>query len=178
MPSPFRTVFIIVGATLLGVLTNACAQTQGIRPARGDTVIIGMIDTATHLRPDVYFGPRQRTRRIIREQRDLDELWSTLQSHVPVPRVDFSQKDVLVGGFGTYPSEGPTISIDTVLTRGEERIVVVRTTHLREACLVPSVVTAPFDIVVVPHDSTRTTRFVERSVHSSSCVPSLYPIRR
>lgn len=178
MYSPSRTAFILVGTALLGVLTNACAQTHGIQPALGDTVIIGITDTAAHLRREIWFGPRQRTRRVIREQRDLDALWSGLQAHVPTPRVDFSQKDVLVAGYGDYPAVGPTISIDTVLTRGLERIVVVRVTDLVGNCLVPSAVTAPFDIVVVPRDTARTTQFVERRARLTGCNPSPDPIRR
>jgi hypothetical protein len=178
MSSVFRSGWILVGTALLCVLMSACAQTLRIRATPGDRVIIGITDTAAHLRRDFYFGPHQPTRRVIRQQRDLDGFWSTLQTHIPPPTVDFSQRDVLAVGFGSHGSEGPTISIDTVLTRGQERIAVVRTTYLTEACLVPSVVTAPFDIVVVPRDSTRTTQFVERSVRSRSCFPSPNPIRR
>lgn len=178
MYSLSRTAVIIVGVALLGVLTNACAQTQRIRPALGDTVVIGMTDTAAHLYRELWFGPDYPIRRVIREQRDLDEFWSTLQTHIPPPTVDFSQKDVLAVGFGRYPTLGPTISIDTVLTRGSERIVVVGVRDLIGNCLVPSAVSAPFDIVVVPRDSTRTTQFAERRMRLTDCHPSPDPIRR
>lgn len=178
MPSLFRSGSRLIGATLLGVLMSACAQTQGIRPALGDTVVIGMTDTGAHLYRELWFGPDYPTRRVIREQRDLDEFWSTLQTHIPPPTVDFSQKDVLAVGFGRYKTLGPTISIDTVLTRGSDRIVVVRVRDLIGNCLVPSAVSAPFDIVVVPRDSTRTTQFAERRTRLTGCVPSPDPIRR
>lgn len=166
-----------VGATLLGVL-SACALVHGRSSAPRDVVIIGVADTAAHLYRQLWFGPDDPTRRVIREQRDLDEFWSTLQTHIPPPTVDFSRKDVLAVGFGRYAVTAPTISIDTVLTRGSERIVVVRVRDLMEECLVPSAVSAPFDLVVVPRDSIRTTQFAERRMLLTECHPSPDPIRR
>jgi hypothetical protein len=157
---------------------SACAQTRGRIPALRDRVIIGVADTAAHLYRDAEDGPHDPARRIIREQRGLDQLWSTLQHPLPAPRVDFSQSDVLVAAFGIHGSLGPTISIDTVLTRGAERIVVVRVTDVNEQCLVASELTFPVDIVVVPHESTRTTQFVERRARLPGCFPSPRPIRR
>lgn len=175
--SPFAS--MLISATLLGVLVGACAQSRGLTPAFRDSVIIGVADTGAHLyRGEPGNGRAEPTRSVIRNQRALNELWSTLQAHVPPPRVDFSQKDVLVARFGVHGSTGRAISIDTVLTGAAQRIVVVRVTAVNEDCLVGSALTYPVDIVVVPHESTRTTRFVERTHRLPGCVPSPRPIRR
>lgn len=183
MSSLFRAASSFVGATLFGFIMGACAlsapaPSRGRTPTPSYTVILGIADTAAHLYRDAEFGPHEPTRRIIREQRGLDELWSTLQAHVPAPSVDFVQKDVLVAAFGVHGSVGPTISIDTVLTRGAERIVVVRVTVLNERCLEESALTEPIDIVVVPHEPWRTTQFVERRDRLPGCIPSPRAIRR
>ncbi len=172
-----------VGATLLGFLISACAmgacaQTRGRIPALRDSVIIGVADTAAHLYRDFEGnGPGKPARRVIREQRDLDEVWSTLDHLFAVPRIDFAQNDVLVAAFGASSSVGPAISIDTVLIRDAKRIVVVRVTDINERCLASSAMTEPIDIVVVPHDSTRTTQFVERTASFPDCRVGQNPIR-
>jgi hypothetical protein len=184
MGSLYRSGSRLVDATLLGSLftacsMSACAQTRGSGLDLRNTVLIGVVDTAAHLHRDRRGnGPQEPTRRIIREQHALDTLWSILQEHFPAPRLDFSKEDVLVAGMGGQSAVGPTISIDTVLTRGAERIVFVRVTEVAEECLLASAYTYPIDIVVVPRDSTRTTRFVERTTRLSGCRPSPPAIRR
>jgi hypothetical protein len=169
---------ILFGAALLGFLTSACAisacaQSRGRAPAARDTVIIGVADTAAHLyRSPEGNGPDTSTRRVMRDQRNLEELWKTIDSLLPLPRVDFARSDVLVAAFGAWGRLEPAINIDTVLTRGAERIVIVRVTSVAEDCLMPSEMTYPIDIVVVPRDSTRTTRFIERKTRLRGCLPS------
>lgn len=135
---------VLVGVGILAVFASACAQTRGLSPALPDSVLIGVKDTAAHLyRSAEGNGRREPARRVIREQRDLDDIWRTLYSPGPVPRIDFAQRDVLVAAHGTYGSFDPMINIATVLTRGAERIVIVRVTRINEECLSASELTHP-----------------------------------
>lgn len=157
---------------LVGLLALAAPRGAQAQP-HPDTVIIGVRDTAAHLhRSREGNGPDKPVRRVIRDQQNLDEVWRMLTSRMRVPRIDFEDQDVLVAAFGVDGYIGPTINIDTVLTRDAERIAIVRVTDVAERCLLAAAYSYPIDIVVVPRDSTRTTRFVERKTRLRGCRPS------
>jgi hypothetical protein len=181
-PCVQRSMFF--GAALLGLFTSvcaksACAQSRGRIPGLRDTIIVGVADTAAHLyRSAEDNGPKAPLRRVIRDRQNLHEIWKTFDSLLPAPSVDFERSDVLVAAIGAWGYFGPTINIDTVLTRGPERIAIVRVRNVAEECLTASELTHPIDIVVVPRDSTRPTRFIERRTRLRGCLPSPPPILR
>lgn len=89
----------------------------------------------------------------IRTESEFASLWTALHAddEMPVPHVDFEAHDVLAVFEGEKMSGGYDISVVSVMTKDDGTLAV---TILHEepgaSCLTTSVITSPFELVVVP----------------------------
>lgn len=89
----------------------------------------------------------------IRTQPEFETLWTLVHENdgMPVPLVDFDAHDVLAVFEGERPSGGYDISVVSI-ERTAEGALAVTILHEEpgESCLTTSVITSPFEFVVVP----------------------------
>ncbi len=79
------------------------------------------------------------------------QIFANLVPQPPVPDVDFTTEIVVLASMGTRPSGGFVVLIDgAVETEDKALIVEVTETSPGPDCVVPALVTAPVDALVVP----------------------------
>lgn len=97
----------------------------------------------------------------IRTEDEFASLWMALHTDdaTQVPYVDFEAHDVLAVFEGERPSGGYDISVVSVMERGDGTVAV---TILHEepgaTCMTISVITSPFELVVVPKSDSKISR--------------------
>lgn len=75
-----------------------------------------------------------------------------------LPPVDFERYQVLAVFDGTHSSGGYAINITSIADTGLRRIVRIKHTEPGEECLAASVITSPYQMVVVPRSSATIAR--------------------
>jgi hypothetical protein len=148
-----------------------CAQSQPM-PApvalpTGASVIISTTDSAAHLYRDEHQRLAEPLRVVVSDSVVLDSLWRRMALG-RLPAIDFKRSQVIVAILGAE-TVGPTISIDTVASYADERLVVVQRTYPPARCLQAQETVIPADIVLVPRDTVRHVRFVERLKTLQDC---------
>jgi len=103
----------------------------------------------------------------ITSREDLSILWAMIHGNdAPrIPSVDFETQEVLAVFDGTHSSGGYSIKVARVVDQSLTRIVYVEQHRPAENCSVPSVLTSPYELVVVPKlPDTRTMTHVDTVV--------------
>ena len=148
---------MLVWSLLLCTSTGACAQRRVV--GAGTAVKI------THL----YQSERSRTgepvRLVITSAAALDSLLNRVgrefvQSLTPI---DFSTNEVIAVALGGQSAAGPIIMIDSVVDLSDVRRITVTRTDYRNGCTLPSAITRPVDIAMVPRSTRSRVTFVERT---------------
>ncbi len=136
-------VAIILGALL--ITHDKSAQTRNTQPAAVSFAVLHEGEQSGEIATRVNYR--------IRNEDEFASLWLALHSDdsMPVPVVDFEAHDVLAVFEGERPSAGYDISIVSVMDQGDGTLAV---TILHEepgaTCITNSVITSPFELVVVP----------------------------
>lgn len=125
------------------VPTDSAETTSGVIP-----VTVPYTPLASGTRASVT----ARANYVITTASDLNALWKMIPDAGPMPNVDFSQHDVLAIFAGQKPTAGYDVSVSRV-TDGDKRIVHVLLTSPDVTCLLAQSLTAPYEIIQVPHSS-------------------------
>lgn len=131
-----------------------------------ESLVLSPVDTAAHLYHGLYSGMKDSARLVLHDSIGFAAVWRTVRGlnlGVPEqPNIEMRTHDVIVAALGAQGAIGPRISIDSIVMRGHERIVIVRRTYPPRDCMESQVFNSPIDVVVVPADRSRATRFIER----------------
>lgn len=98
---------------------------------------------------------------------ELSILWGMIHGNEPppIPRVDFETEEVLAVFDGTHSSGGYSIQVARIVDESLTRVVYVEQLRPAENCSVPSVLTSPYELVVVPKlEGSRTITHVDTVV--------------
>jgi hypothetical protein len=168
-------------AVLILALAVGTSGAQGGQPRSPmsrtvERVVVTIRDTSAHVYHEDSGGIADSLRLVIGDSASFTEFWNRLvrtkQPNRLPPVIDFGKHSVIVAALGARGASGPRISIDTVRVQSDVRYVVVRRVLPHEHCMDFTQgyeLGRPVDVVVVPRDSVRTTRFIERVVHLSDC---------
>jgi hypothetical protein len=138
-------------------------------------LLVGPADTHAHVKqPSPSIGLDSAGRMVIRSDRAWRKLWSQLQgdldsSKYSTPSVDFHREVLVIAAEGTFSGDISSVHIDSILQRGADLEVVVRSVRpWGIACMGGQMLTAPVDIVRVPKHSGKVL-FVERRSRYPFC---------
>jgi hypothetical protein len=159
-------------AISFGASVMCCAQRSHVPPGDGIEGRAHTLDSIVHLYRGSASGIMDSLRLIIEDGATFESLARRIGSEAfpIVPRIDFQANQVAIAALGVQPSAGVTISIDTVTYAGDRRTIIVRRTFPPSDCPAPQMITQPTDVVVLPRTAL-VTRFLERQVTRSSCLP-------
>lgn len=92
----------------------------------------------------------------IKNAEQLEELWALIYgAHMPgLPQIDFAQNEVLAVFDGSHSTDGYTIRVVSIVDKDLQRVVTIEHTVPAPECQLTSVLTTPFELVVLPkmHD--------------------------
>jgi len=103
----------------------------------------------------------QRVNYRIRTEPEFTALWEALHTDdlMPVPFVDFEAHDVLAVFEGERPSGGYDISVVSVMDNGDGTVTVsILHEEPGNTCMTTSVITSPFELIVVPKSDAKIIR--------------------
>ena len=88
----------------------------------------------------------------IRSQEELETIWAAIhgETQLSVPSVDFSTNEVLAVFDGSHETGGYGIRVIRIDEANNVRTVHIEHVIPDESCILPSVVTSPFQLVTVP----------------------------
>lgn len=90
-----------------------------------------------------------RTNYLITSSDELTELWKIIDAATPPPEIDFEKNAVIAVFAGQQPTAGYAIAVSKVVDSGS-RTVSVTLTKPDNTCMVGQVLTAPYEVAVVP----------------------------
>jgi hypothetical protein len=144
-------VAIVFGALLMNYSKESPAPTP--QPA---AVSFSLLSEGDYAR-----GITERVNYRIRTEEELAVLWGAIHEDdtMPVPYVDFEAHDVLAVFQGERPSAGYDISVVSVEYTSEGTLkVTVLHEEPGNTCMTSSVITSPFELVVVPKSDAKISR--------------------
>jgi len=88
----------------------------------------------------------------IKNMDQLQALWTLMHASEmpPLPQVDFSKNEVLAIMDGSHATDGYDIRVVSVTDKDLERVVAIEHMAPAPECAVNSVLTSPFEIIVLP----------------------------
>jgi hypothetical protein len=134
------------------------ADTAGTPPLREDRRVPGM--------KDMWFNAAMRC--IVREQAQLEQLWTFARDPAAAPEVDFGEHVLILATAGQMGSGGYALGITAVWQRGDTAFVAVGEHRPGHGCMGDAEVVTPADAVRIPRVST--VRFHETIVSGERCL--------
>ena len=166
-----RDTLILVGLALLAAIVAAVIFYAGGAAAPQHSAPVTLTGTpvsVTTLAAGTHSTVSERTNYLITSQDQLQQLWKMTDAGGSPPSVDFTQ-DAVIGVFaGQEPTGGYSIAIAAVADSGTVRAVLVSLAKPGGSCILPQVVTAPYEIVEMPRTGLQLTHQDETT--TTSCL--------
>jgi hypothetical protein len=148
--------------------------TEATPPADGQALTIAHFEITETQAVSGQASDATRQRTVITDAAAWTRFWASLKpdpnANGAAPAVDFSRDMVIAAAMPVQPSGGFRIAIESVTELSDRlEVQVVERSPARD-CVLPPVVTRPFDVVQLPRRD-KPVKFVERTV-VTSCDPS------
>jgi hypothetical protein len=124
-----------------------------------------------HLYHTQASGAKESIRAVIRDSASLEAMWERINLKAFTTRVlrpNLRDSMLLVAALGPEGAYGPSIRLDSIHTSATENVVSVLIFRPDRKCSLPSGMSSPIDIVILPRNELP-VRFVEQTLLAERC---------
>ncbi len=128
-----------------------CAAMQTSPGDPGTPIALARIGNLTYAPSDLF--PSETTT-VVRDQATWQNLWAQINRNLSptpaLPEVDFTKNLVVVAAMGTRPRGGYRIEMPSASQNSTGVVIEVMATSPGATCAVPTVITSPVDVAIIP----------------------------
>jgi len=160
-----RNTALVVGTILMVAMVGAYMYYGGLSSGQSDApaAVTPVVNTPPpppapvavsfiELAQGTHSTVGRRTNYLITSSSELSALWKMVDAKGQIPTVDFKTSSVIAVFAGTKPTPGYTIAVADV-TDSETRMVTITLSSPDSTCFLAQVLTAPYQIIVLPTTS-------------------------
>ncbi|MBI3572103.1 protease complex subunit PrcB family protein [Candidatus Kaiserbacteria bacterium] len=162
-----KDALVVVALALVAIAVGAVLYTKNPAAPSAPATIAGTPVSFSTLASGIESSVKEPKNYLITSEPGLQELWQMINSQDPPPIIDFTKNSVIAIFAGAEPTAGYEIKVSAIADSASRQVLIVLTKP-GGSCIVPQIVTAPYEVVELPATALPLTH--QQAVETTSCL--------